>query len=166
MLTTCSHHIFSPVVYRPKGNGRAETAVRLTIESLRKIVNEVTHQSVNWVTALPSALWNLNDLPGVYNPYSPHFLGFGRNPIAFGDVPPPGGAPTLSGCHRILWHPEENFRESPKSGASNPFQDCCTVPENIFGEKVREGGEGLAQGASNHPQRNLKEPGYLVVRAL
>ena len=76
------------VVYRPKGNGRAKTAVRLTIESLRKIVNEVTHQSVNWVTALPLALWNLNDLPGVYNPYSPHFSVFGRNPIAFGDVPP------------------------------------------------------------------------------
>ena len=56
------------VIYHPKGNGRAETAVRLTIESLRKILNEVTHDSVNWVTALPLALWNLNDLPGVYNP--------------------------------------------------------------------------------------------------
>ena len=44
------------VVYRPKGNGRAETAVRLTIESLQKIVNEVAHQSSNWVTALPLAL--------------------------------------------------------------------------------------------------------------
>ena len=76
------------IIYRPKGNGRAETAVRLTIESLRKILNEVTHKSVNWVTALPLALWNLNDLPGVYNPYSPHYLVFGRNPISFGDVPP------------------------------------------------------------------------------
>ena len=63
-------------------------AVRLTIESLRKLLNEVTHKSVNWVTALPLALWNLNDLPGVYNPYSLHYLVFGRNPISFGDVPP------------------------------------------------------------------------------
>ena len=76
------------VVYRPKGNGRAETAVRLTIESHRKIVNEVTQQSVNWVTALPLVLWNQNDLPGVYNPYSPHNLVFGRNLVSFGDVPP------------------------------------------------------------------------------
>ena len=76
------------VIYRPKGNGRAETAVRLTIESLRKLLNEVTHESTNWVTALPLAVWNLNDLPGVYNPYSPHYLVFGRNPISFGDVPP------------------------------------------------------------------------------
>ena len=48
----------------------------------------MTHDSVNWVTALPLALWNLNDLPGVYNPYSPHYLVFGRNPISFRDVPP------------------------------------------------------------------------------
>ena len=76
------------VIYRPKGNGRAETAVRLTIKSLRKILCAVSHDSVNWVTALPIALWNSNDLPGVYNPYSPHCLVFGRNPIAFGDLPP------------------------------------------------------------------------------
>ena len=63
-------------------------AVRLTIESRRKILNKVIHDSVNWVTALPLALWNLKDLPGVYNPYSPHYLVFGRNPISFGDVPP------------------------------------------------------------------------------
>ena len=74
------------VGYCPQGNGRAESAVRLTIQSLRKVVNEVTHQSVNWVKALPLNLWNLTDLPGVCNPYSPHFLVFGRNPIAFGDV--------------------------------------------------------------------------------
>ena len=76
------------VIYRPKGNGRTEAAVWLTIESLRKILNELTHDLVNWVTALPLALWNLNDLPGVYNPYSPHYLVFGWNPISFGDVPP------------------------------------------------------------------------------
>ena len=65
------------VIHRLKGNSRAETAVRLTIESLRKILNEVTHDSGNWVKALPLALWNLNDLPGVYNLESPHYLVFG-----------------------------------------------------------------------------------------
>ena len=48
----------------------------------------MTHEPVNWFKALPLALWNPNDLPGVYKPYFPHFLVFGRNPITFGDVPP------------------------------------------------------------------------------
>ena len=73
------------VIYRPHSNGRAEVAVKLVVNSLRRYLAE---RKCNWVHALPLALWCLNDLPGVVSPYSPHRLVFGRDPIGFGDCPP------------------------------------------------------------------------------
>lgn len=62
----------SAIVYRPKGNGRAEIAVKSVIEMLRRVL----------------ALSDLtNDLPGVDGKCSPHKIVFGRDPIGFGAVP-------------------------------------------------------------------------------
>ena len=45
-------------------------------------------RELDWIYALPFALWGLNDLPGPIAPDSPHRLVFGRDPIGFGEVPP------------------------------------------------------------------------------
>ena len=42
----------------------------------------------SWVTALPLALWGLNDLPRPVSPFSPHRLVFWRNALGFGDAAP------------------------------------------------------------------------------
>ena len=72
------------IIYRPRGNGRAETGVRLVIEMLRRALAE---SRVPWVQALPWALWQLNDLQGVDGSHSPHMIVFGREPIGLGDAP-------------------------------------------------------------------------------
>ena len=73
------------VIYRPQSNGRAEVAVKLVANSLRRYLAD---RKGNWVHALPLALWSLNDLPGVVSPYSPHRLVFWRDPVGFEDCPP------------------------------------------------------------------------------
>ena len=50
------------MIYRPRGNGRAETGVRLVIEVLRRALAE---GSPSWIESLPWAMWTLNGLPGV-----------------------------------------------------------------------------------------------------
>ena len=44
-------------------------------------------RKVSWLEALPLALWGLNDLPGAVAPYSSHWLVFGPDPIAVGNLP-------------------------------------------------------------------------------
>ena len=56
------------VIYCPQSNGRAEVAVKLVVNSLRRYLAD---RKGNWVHALPLALWSLNDLPGLVSPYSP-----------------------------------------------------------------------------------------------
>jgi transposase InsO family protein len=73
------------IIYRPQSNGRAERAVQSIVNSLRQYL---VLRKMEWVYALPFALWGLNDLPGAVAPYSPHRLVFGRDPIGFGEVPP------------------------------------------------------------------------------
>ena len=70
------------VVCRPRGNGRAETAVRLTIERVSG------PEGNTWVHKLPLTMYYLNDIPRAYTPYSPHCLVFGRTPIGLGEVAP------------------------------------------------------------------------------
>ena len=72
------------IIYRPRGNGRAETAVRLVIEMLRRSLVETASP---WIQALPWALWQLNELPSVDEHHSPHAIVFGREPIGLGDAP-------------------------------------------------------------------------------
>ena len=73
-------------VYKPKANGRAENAVRLVVDSLRRILEQKC--SRDRVRLLPLALWVLNDVPGPVSGYSPHRIIYGGQPVGFGDVPP------------------------------------------------------------------------------
>ena len=73
------------IVYTPQCNRRPERAVESIINALRLYL---VVRKLDWVYALPFALWGLNDLPGPIAPYSPHRLVFGRDPIGFGEVPP------------------------------------------------------------------------------
>ena len=72
------------IVYRPKGNGRAEAAVKSVVNILRRTLEG---ERKNWVQVLPWALFQLNDLPGFIAPHSPHKIVFGRDPVAIGDIP-------------------------------------------------------------------------------
>lgn len=74
----------SSVVYRPRGNGRAETAVKSVIEMLRRALVE---QDKPWIDVLPWVMYQLNDLPGVDDKHSPHKIVFGRDPVGLGDIP-------------------------------------------------------------------------------
>ena len=71
--------------YRPQSNGRAERAVQSIINALRLYL---VFRKMDWVYALPFALWGRNNLPGPIVPYSPHRLVFSWDPIGFGEVPP------------------------------------------------------------------------------
>ena len=73
------------ITYRPKSNGRAETAVQSTGNTLRQYL---LSRKMSWLEALTLVLWGLHDLPGAVAPYSPHRLVFGRHPIGVGDLHP------------------------------------------------------------------------------
>ena len=81
-LSGVTQHV--SIIYRPKGNGRAEAAVRLVVDMLRRTLAELP---TSWPQALPWALWQLNELPGVDGAHSPHTIVFGREPIGLGDAP-------------------------------------------------------------------------------
>ena len=74
-------------VYRKKSNGRAERAVQVVVDSLRKLLQQAGRNR-KWTDLLPLALWCANDMPGAVSGFSPHRLVFGRDPIGFGDHPP------------------------------------------------------------------------------
>ena len=74
-------------VYRPRSNGRAETAVRSVVSTLRKLLLQFRSKS-NWVEILPLVLWCINSTPGVNIKYTPHQIVFGREAPGFGDDPP------------------------------------------------------------------------------
>ena len=82
--------------YRPQANGRAENAVQMVIQSLRKVIAQSGKK--NWPELLLLALRTLNDLPGPAG-YSPQQLVFGREPMGLGDCPPI--SPT-TGCEDAL----------------------------------------------------------------
>ena len=54
------------IEYRPQSNGRAERTVQSIINALRLYL---VFRKLDWVYALPFALWGLNDLPGPIAPY-------------------------------------------------------------------------------------------------
>ena len=73
------------IIYRPKGNGRAEAAVRTVVRILRSSLAEFPK---SWLLALPWALYQVNALPGLILPYSPYRIVFGRDAPDLGDIPP------------------------------------------------------------------------------
>ena len=72
------------IVYRPKGNGRAETAVRLLIDMFRRAFADMPTTRTQ---ALPWALWQLNELPGVDGSHAPNTIVLGSEQKGLGDAP-------------------------------------------------------------------------------
>ena len=52
------------IIYRPRGDGRAERAVRSVIEILRRTLNAAKLKG-DWIRVLPWAVFLQNSLPGV-----------------------------------------------------------------------------------------------------
>jgi transposase InsO family protein len=73
------------IIYRPKGNGRAEAAVKAVVNVLRTFLAE---NKKPWVDILPWAVFQHNILPGIILPHSPYRIVFGREPPLPGDIPP------------------------------------------------------------------------------
>ena len=86
--------------YRPQANSRAENAVQMVIQSLRKVIAQCGKK--NWPELLPLAPWTLNDLPGPAG-YSPHRLVFGREPLDQGDCPAISPSAGSGNALQFLW---------------------------------------------------------------
>ena len=65
------------IIYRPKGNGRAEAAVKAVVSMLRTVLAD---SKSNWLNVLPWVCFQLNNLPGLCSKYSPFKIVFGRDP--------------------------------------------------------------------------------------
>ena len=76
----------SAVIYRPKGNGRAERAVKSVVNILRLTLTGM-QDSWKWVEVLPWACFLQNSLPGVIAGHSPHKIVFGRDLYLPGEIP-------------------------------------------------------------------------------
>ena len=76
-------------MYRKKSTGRAERAVQVVVDTLRKLLQQAGRNR-KWTDLLPLALSCANDMPGAVSDFSPHRLVFGRDPIGFWGSPPNG----------------------------------------------------------------------------
>ena len=95
------------IIYRPKGNGRAEAAVRAIVQILRLALTE---RGQTWMQALPWALFQQNSLPGIIMPFSPHEIVFGREPPGLGDIPSCKPHKVSIACEEWFDH-VDNFRK-------------------------------------------------------
>ena len=75
-------HQYQSILYRPRGNGRAERAVQSIVDILRRTL---TNTELSWVHALPWCVFTLNTLPGILRHYCPYELVFGRAKAMIGD---------------------------------------------------------------------------------
>ena len=127
------------IIYRPQSNGRAERAVQAVQDALRTFL-EGRKQS--WVTALPLALWGLNDLPGPVSPFSPHRLVFGRDAVGFGDAAPytdADGCEDAGAFFRRLVQERETVRTKLQAAHDRAYRKFLDkYPEQVFspGERV------------------------------
>jgi len=94
------------VIYRPKGNGRAERAVRSVVDILRVTLHD--HDLISrWVQVFSWCVFLQNSLPGVVAGQSPHKIVFGRELLYPGELPPvkepgPAASPTLRKDLKLL----------------------------------------------------------------
>ena len=108
LLDLCGVEQHTGIIYRPKGNGRAENAVKMVVNILRRTLAEFPG---DWLQALPWALFRFNDLPGVDNMLSPHKIVFGRDPVGLGDLPLLRGLREVPSCDQ--WFSQlDNLRKS------------------------------------------------------
>ena len=117
------------ITYRPRGNGRAENAVKATIHMLRLLLVENTQP---WLLLLPWATFTYNSLPGILTPMSPHFIVFGGDPPFVGDVPP---VPQMrSSLPSKAW--TENILELPKTVSDKLRRQHDQIRSRFLKQKV------------------------------
>ena len=121
------------IIYRPQSNGRAERAVQSVIDALRTFLKG---RKQSLVTALPLALWGLNDLPGPVSPYSLHRLVFGREPVRFEDAAPyadMGGCEDAGAFFRRLSQKRETVRVKLQAAHDRAHRKFLAMyPEQAF----------------------------------
>ena len=134
--TLCSPlgvEIHKSIIYWPQSNECAERAVQSVIDALGTFW-EGRKQS--WVTALPLALWGLNDLPGPVSPYSSHHLVFDRDPGGFWDASPyvdVDGCENAVAFFRRLSQDRETFRAELQAAHDRAYRKfLATYPEHVF----------------------------------
>ena len=76
-------------------------------------------------------LWGLNDLPGAVAPYSPHRLVSGRDPIGFGDIPPPPPPTVDTGVEDATeyFRKAQGERQLVQTKLTDPCQGVLGVPQ-------------------------------------
>ena len=80
------------VIYRPKGNGRAERALKVVVTMLRLVLCSSAVKA-QWVHLLPWCVFLMNSLPGIVVGHSPHRVVFGRELLYPGELPPIANEP-------------------------------------------------------------------------
>jgi hypothetical protein len=129
----------SSVIYRPKGNGRAEAAVKAVVSMLRRFLMELDK---TWYDALPWALHQVNTLPGVICKYAPYQIVFGREPPHLGDIPGSKTSRTVASCETWLMEVEKKRKE------------ICRIVTKVHAERT-------TKFRREHPEK-VFEPGDMV----
>ena len=127
------------IIYRPKGNGRAEAAVKCIVNILRLALAD---SQDDWLQALPWAVFQANSLPGIVLPYSPHRIVFGREPLTLGDIP--ANRPTHTNISCEEWFSDiEKLRKKVQNSViqihnrvKNQYMKDFRSPEYQPGDKV------------------------------
>jgi transposase InsO family protein len=120
------------IIYRPKGNGRAEAAVKAVVNMLRLSLAD-SRQA--WVQVLPWSLFYINTLPGLVLPHSPYKIVFGREPPAIGDIPSERPARSSVTCE--TWFSEV---ESLRTTVQKRITDIHSQKRNKFLQEFKSPG--------------------------
>ena len=113
------------IIYRPKGNGRAEAAVKSVVSMLRICL---TDSKSTWITVLPWVLFQINNLPGLLPRYSPFKIVFGRDPPYLGEIPSMNLTHVSVDCEQWVTS-LENMR---KAVQQHSFEYTTGYPHNFW----------------------------------
>ena len=132
-------HLSSQTPLVCKHTLNAERAVQAVQDALRTFLEGRKQSSV---TALPLALWGLNDLLGPVSPFSPHRLVFGRDAVGFGDAAPytdADGCEDAGAFFKRLVQGRETVRTKLQAAHDRAYSKFLDkYPEQVFspGERV------------------------------
>jgi hypothetical protein len=133
----CGIEQHSSIVYRPQGNGRAERAVQSVVQTLRLVMADT---KAKWLTALPWALFVLNNQPGLIQPYSPHKIVFGRDPVGPGMLPFEGVTKISQSCK--AWFNELiELRNQVRQSIIKAHKDAARILRRQFKVQTFEPGD-------------------------
>jgi len=125
------------IIYRPKGNGRAEAAVKSVVSMLRM---SLATSKKTWIDVLPWVLFQINSLPGLNNQHSPFKIVFGRDPPFIGDIPPSKSSRTNVDCE-IWFQNMDELRRSVQAKVIEKHQEVSSAFRKRFAQVVYAPGE-------------------------